>query len=70
MGVMATKSPASLLLTEPFIHAQIKETSKLRVTGLCAGNSPVIGEFPAQRASNAENGSIWWRHHIYIFYRV
>ena len=26
-------------------------------------NSPVTGEFPAQRASNAENVSIWWRHH-------
>ena len=22
-----------------------------------------IGEFPAQRAGNAENVSIWWRHH-------
>ena len=21
------------------------------------------GEFPAQMASNAENNSIWWRHH-------
>ena len=31
--------------------------------GLCEGNSPVTGEFPAQRASNAENVSIWWRHH-------
>ena len=39
-----------------------KKTSKLRVTGLCAGNSPVTGEFPAQRASNAENFSIWWLH--------
>ena len=28
-----------------------KKTSKLRVTGLCAGSSPVAGEFPAQRAS-------------------
>ena len=27
----------------------------LRVTGLCVGNSPVAGEFPAQMASNAEN---------------
>ena len=35
----------------------------LRVTGLCVGNSPVTGEFPTQRASNAENVSIWWRHH-------
>ena len=41
-----------------------KETSKLRVTGICAGNSPVTGEFPAQRTSDAENVSIWWRHHV------
>ena len=40
-----------------------KLTSKLRVTGLCVGNSPGTGEFPAQMASNAENASIWWRHH-------
>ena len=40
-----------------------KKTSKLRVTGLCAGNSPVTGDFPAQIASNAENVPIWWRHH-------
>ena len=25
--------------------------------------SPVTGEFPAQRASYAENASIWWRHY-------
>ena len=36
---------------------------KLRVTGLCVENSPVTGEFPAQKASNAENASIWWHHH-------
>ena len=30
------------------------KTSKLRVTGLCAGGLLVTGEFPAQRASNAE----------------
>ena len=40
-----------------------KKTSKLRVAGPCDGNSPVTSEFPAQRASNAENVSIWWRHH-------
>ena len=40
-----------------------KITSKLRVTGLCARNSLGTGEFPAQMASNAENISIWWRHH-------
>ena len=41
-----------------------RKISKLRVTGLCAGNSPGTGEFPAQMASNAENVSIWWRHHV------
>ena len=41
-----------------------KKTSKLLVTGLCVGNSPGTGEFPAQMASNAENVSIWWRHHV------
>ena len=25
---------------------------------------PVTGEFPSQRASSAENVSIWWRHHV------
>ena len=30
------------------------KTSQLCVTGLCEWNSPVTGEFPAQRASNAE----------------
>ena len=40
-----------------------KKTSKLRVTGLCAGNSPGTGEFPRRMASNAEDVSIWWRHH-------
>ena len=39
------------------------KTSNLHVIGLCAGNSPGTGEFPAQMASNAENVSIWWRHH-------
>ena len=41
-----------------------KKTSKLRITGLCAGNSPVTGEFAAHRASNVKNVSIWWCHHI------
>ena len=40
-----------------------KKTSKIHVTGLCEENSQVSGEFPTQRASNAENVSIWWRHY-------
>ena len=40
-----------------------KKITKLRITGLCAGNSPMTGEIPAQMASYVENVSIWWRHH-------
>ena len=40
-----------------------KKTSKLRVTGLCEGNSPVTVYFPAQKANNVENVSIW-RHYV------
>ena len=54
--------PYDCLLNRLF-RRRWKKTPKLRVTGLCAGNSPETGEFPAQMASNAENVSIWWRHH-------
>ena len=50
-------------LLECWFRRRSQKTSKLRTTGLCAGKSPVTGEFPAQNASNAENISIWWRHH-------
>ena len=55
----------SLTIVYSTVHSRrrSKKTSKLRATGLCKGNSPVIGEFPAQKASNAETVSIWWRHH-------
>ena len=43
-----------------------KKTSKLCVTGLCAGNSPGTGDFSAQMANNTENVSIWWRQHDHL----
>ena len=45
-------------------HRVIVSWSQLRVTGLCAGNSPVTGDFPAQRASNTEIVFMWWRPHM------
>ena len=59
---VSNHQPHDRLLNRLF-RRRSKKTSKLRVTGLCAGNSPGTGEFPAQMASNAENVSIWWRHH-------
>ena len=40
-----------------------KITLKLRATSLSEGNPPVTGGFTSQMASNAENISIWLRHH-------
>ena len=60
---VSNHQPHDCLLNRLF-RRRSKETSKLYVTGICAGNSPVTGEFPAQRASIAENVFIWWRHHI------
>ena len=61
MNAMASQTHDCLL--NRLLRCRSKKTSKLHVTGLCAGNSPVTGEIHAQRASNAENVSIWWRHH-------
>ena len=62
-GGISNHQPQDCLLNGS-LRRRSKVTSKLRITGLCAWNSPVTGEFPAQRASNAENVSIWWRHHV------
>ena len=50
MGTMASPitSFTNCLLNRLF-RCRSKNRSKLRVNGLCGGNSPVAGEFPAQR---------------------
>ena len=64
MGAVASQiTSLTIVLLNRLFRRRSKLTSKLRITGLCAGNSQGTGEFPAQMASNAENVSIWWRHH-------
>ena len=55
--------PHDCLLNHLF-RRRSKKISKLRITGICVGNSPVTNELPAQKASNAENVNIWLRHHV------
>ena len=64
-GGVSNHQPHHCLLNR-LVRRRSKKTSKFRVSGRCSGNSPVTGEFPAQRASNAENFSTWWRHHDYV----
>ena len=56
MSAMASQI-TSLAIVNSTVYSRrgSKKTSKLRVTGLCEGNSPVAGEFPAQtqRTHNA-----------------
>ena len=64
------KSPASRLFIQPFIQTQTKENTKT------PRHRPLCGEFtgdrwiPAQRASNAENVSIRWRHHVNLCFPI
>ena len=57
------KSPVSRLFAKQAIRAEIKENIKV------THNWSLWGEFtgdrwiPRTKASNAENVSIWWRHH-------
>ena len=59
-----------LHLLNCWFRRRSKKTSKFHVTDLCVGNSPVTGEFPTQKASNMENVSIWWCHHVSWIIRV
>ena len=67
MGVMASQiTGVASVYTAVFLQVQIKENLKVPRHWLCVGKSPLTGEFPAQKASNAENVSIWWRHHVCV----
>ena len=57
MTTIASQSPAWRLFTQSFIQAQIKENIK------APRHWPLYGEVTGT-GSNAENVSIWWRHHV------
>ena len=61
LGTMASQI-TSLTIVYSTVYSGADQR-KLRVTGIFVGNSPETGKFPAQMASNAENVSVWWRHH-------
>ena len=65
-GSVSNHHPHDCFLNRLFMCRSTK-TSKLRVIGLCVGSSSMTGEFPAQRASNGEIVSIWWRHHEHVY---
>ena len=62
--------PAYLLFILPSVTLRLKRYSSLLIT---MGTASLAIQFaydwwiPPQRASNAETGSIWWRHHEWSF---
>ena len=62
MSAMASQI-TTLTIVYWTVYERLKKASKLRVTGLCVGNSPVT----TQRANNAENVSIL-RQHVIAWY--
>ena len=66
MSTMAAQITSLTIVYSAVYSGADKKKSKLRTTGLCV----VTSEFPAQRVSNAENVSIWWRHHGYLLFAV
>ena len=64
LDCVSNHQPHDCLLNRTF-GCRSKKASKLRVTGLCVGNSPETGEFPAQMASNASMTSSCWK--VFMF---
>ena len=50
MSAMTSQISGVSIFAQPFVQAQVKDNIKLRLTGLCEGNPPVI----------------WWRHDVLI----
>ena len=60
MGTKASQITSLTIVWSPVYSGADQSSVSLAI---CAGNSPVTGEFPAQMTNNAENVSNWWRHH-------
>ena len=65
MSIIGTQITSFMIVySTVYPRRRSKKTSKLCITGLCEGNSPVTSEFSAQRTCKAENVSMWWCHHV------
>ena len=55
---------ASQITSLTFFYSTVYSDADQRKHQSSASLAFVTGEFPAQMASNAENVSFWWRHHV------
>ena len=64
MGAIASQT-TSLTIVNSTVYSDADQRKHQSSASLAF----VTGEFPAQMASNAENVSIWWRHHVKLLPR-
>ena len=71
MSVMASQTTGLPILLNCLFRRRLNKTSKLSVTDLCEGNSPITGGFHSLRASNSKLFfPIWCRHHALLTYTL
>ena len=64
MGAIVSQiASLTIVYLTVYSDADIKKNIKAPRHWALGGEFTGTGEFPAQMASNAENVSIWWRHH-------
>ena len=59
-----TGTVASQITILTIVYSTVYSDADQRIHQSSASLAFVRGIFPAQMASNAENASIWWRHHV------
>ena len=65
MGTMAPQiTSLTIVYSTVYSGADQRKHQSSASLAFVWGNSPGTGEFPAQMATNAENVSISWRHHV------
>ena len=63
MGTIASQISSLTIVYSTVIRAHTKENIKAPLHWPLCGKFTATGEFPVRMASNADNVSIWWRHH-------
>ena len=66
MRVMASQITGVSIVCSTICLGADQRKYKSSASLVLEGNPPISGEFPLQRASNAENVSIWWRHDVVL----
>ena len=68
-GDVIMSAMASHITSIEIVYSNVYSNIKAPSHWPLCGDSPGTGEFPAQKASDAENVSIWWRHHEYHWWQ-